>query len=72
MAFVRSLPVSAPRRHRPRRERSELGTWWSNASSAVKRSVFVDDLVYSIATDRVKVQRLDRFGEDVADLPLLP
>lgn len=45
-------------------------TWWSNASSAVKRSVFLDDLVYSIAGDRVKVQRMSHFGEDVADLSL--
>ncbi len=47
------------------------GTWWSNASSAVKRSVFLDDLVYSIAGDRVKVQRMSHFGEDVADLSLM-
>ncbi|CAN5864624.1 hypothetical protein BH11MYX4_BH11MYX4_21290 [soil metagenome] len=48
------------------------GTWWSNANSAVKRSVFLDDLVYSIAGDRVKVQRMGHFGDDVADLSLLP
>ena len=45
-------------------------TWWSNANSAVKRSVFLDDLVYSIANDRAKVQRMDHFGIDIADLPL--
>jgi uncharacterized secreted protein with C-terminal beta-propeller domain len=45
-------------------------TWWSAANSAVKRSVFLDDLVYSIASDRVKVQSMDHFGTDVADLPL--
>jgi uncharacterized secreted protein with C-terminal beta-propeller domain len=45
-------------------------TWWSQATSAVKRSVFVDDLVYSVAEDRVKVQRVSRLGVDVADLPL--
>ena len=44
-------------------------TWWSHASSTVQRSVFLDDLVYSIAGDRVKVQRLGHFGEDVADMP---
>lgn len=47
-------------------------TWWSNASSAVKRSLFLDDLVYSIAADRAKVQRMGHLGEDVADLPLMP
>ncbi len=46
------------------------GTWWSNATSAVKRSLFVDDLVYSIAADRLKVQRLGHFGSDVADIAL--
>ena len=47
-------------------------TWWSNATSAVKRSVFLDDLVYSIAGDRAKVQRMGAFGQDVADISLLP
>lgn len=45
-------------------------TWWSNANSAVKRSVFLDDLVYSIAGDRVKVARMPKMA-DIADLPLL-
>jgi uncharacterized secreted protein with C-terminal beta-propeller domain len=49
---------------------ANCSTWWSNATSAVKRSAFLDDLVYSIASDRVKVQRMGRFGEDVADLSL--
>jgi uncharacterized secreted protein with C-terminal beta-propeller domain len=43
-------------------------TWWANANSEVKRSVILDDLVYSIAEDRVKVQNLNRLGTDVADL----
>lgn len=47
-------------------------TWWSHAQSAVKRSIFLDDLVYSIAGDRAKVQRMGRFGIDVADLSLTP
>ena len=51
---------------------ANCSTWWSSATSAVKRSVFLDDLVYSIASDRVKVQRLGHFGEDLADLSLMP
>ncbi len=47
-------------------------SWWSTGGSAVKRSVFLDDLVYSIADDRVKVQRLGHFGDDVADIALAP
>ncbi len=38
----------------------------------MKRSVFLDDLVYSVAMDRVKVQRMSHLGVDVADLSLMP
>ena len=44
--------------------------WWSNPDSAVKRSIFMDDLVYSIASDRMKVQRLTELGTDVANIAL--
>ena len=46
---------------------TNCGTWWSHANSLVKRSVFLDDLVYSIAPDRVKVQRMSKLGQDLAD-----
>ncbi len=51
---------------------ASCSTWWSNANSVVKRSVFLDDLVYSIATDRLKVQRMGHLGEDIADIALMP
>lgn len=44
--------------------------WWSNASSVVKRSLFLDDRVWSVATDRAKVQRLQALGTDLADIQL--
>lgn len=50
---------------------AHCGTWWSNAGSTVKRSIFLDDLVYSLAMDRVKVQRMGGLGVDVADISLL-
>lgn len=43
--------------------------WWSNANSVVKRSLFIDELVYSMTMDRVKVQDMAHFGTDVADIP---
>jgi uncharacterized secreted protein with C-terminal beta-propeller domain len=52
--------------------RAHCGQWWSRSTTDVKRSVFVDDLVYSMATDRLKVQRMAALGKDVADLHLLP
>jgi hypothetical protein len=54
------------------RQDASCNDWWSNAQSAVKRSIFMDDLVFSIATDRMKVQRLGHLGEDVADIALAP
>jgi uncharacterized secreted protein with C-terminal beta-propeller domain len=47
-------------------------SWWSRSTSAVKRSMFLDELVYSIAGDRVKVQKLGALGTDVADIALGP
>jgi hypothetical protein len=47
-------------------------TWWSRATSQVKRSIFMDDLVFSIASDRMKVQRLSQLGQDLGDIPLSP
>ena len=49
----------------------DCGTWWAQAHSAVKRSIFLDDLVYSIADDRAKVQRMSAFGTDIANIPLM-
>jgi hypothetical protein len=46
--------------------------WWSQGTSAVKRSLFLDDLVYSLAADRLKVQRMGSFGKDIADIALAP
>jgi len=50
----------------------DCNTWWSDAKSQVKRSIFMDDLVFSIATDRMKVQRMSALGQDVSDIPLGP
>jgi hypothetical protein len=49
---------------------SSCNTWWSKSSSAVKRSLFLDDQVWSIAMDRAKVQRMTQLGHDLADIRL--
>ena len=49
---------------------AKCNTWWSRSTSVVKRSVILDDLVYSIASDRMKVQSLKHLGTDVADLDM--
>ena len=44
--------------------------WWSQASSEVKRSIFMDDFVYSISESVVKVQDLGKMGSDLASVKL--
>lgn len=46
------------------------GNWWTNARSEVKRSVMMDDFVYSISDRRVKVNGLSNLGSDVAVVAL--
>ena len=44
--------------------------WWTQASSEVKRSVIMDDFVYSISDKRVKINGLANLAIDLAVLPL--
>lgn len=53
-------------------DNSGCSNWWTRASSVVQRSVFMDDFVYSIAQDVIRVQNLDKLGTDVASVALKP
>ena len=44
--------------------------WWSRAGSDVQRSVFMDEFVYSIAPDVMRVQDLNMLGSDLAAVSL--
>lgn len=44
--------------------------WWTNARSEVKRSVIMDDFVYSVSERRVKVNGLANLGSDLAEVSL--
>ena len=44
--------------------------WWSNASSEVKRSIIMDDWVFSISTTRIKVNNLNALSTDVKELSI--
>ena len=46
--------------------------WWTNSSSVVKRSIFMDDFVYSVALDQIKIQNLAALGQDLANVSLVP
>lgn len=40
--------------------------WWTDSNSYVKRSIFMDDYVFSITEDTIKVNKLTAIGQDVA------
>ena len=40
--------------------------WWTNANSVVDRTIVMDDFLYAISENRVRVQALSALGTDVA------
>lgn len=46
------------------------GNWWTNGSSTVKRSLFLDEFVYSISDAELKVQSIEALGTNLATVPL--
>jgi hypothetical protein len=44
--------------------------WWANATSEVKRSIVMDDYVFSVSSRRIKVNALGALGTDVTDLSI--
>ena len=42
--------------------------WWSNASSEVRRSIIMDDFVFSISDRRIKVNNLNSLAQDVKEI----
>lgn len=45
-------------------------TWWTNATSTVKRSVVMDDYVFSVTDEVVKANHLANLPVDVAAIPI--
>jgi uncharacterized secreted protein with C-terminal beta-propeller domain len=54
----------------PQQSRSACSNWWTQATSQVKRSVFMDDYVYSIAQDLVQVANVNALGSPLVSLTL--
>lgn len=46
------------------------GNWWTNGSSTVKRSLFLDEFVYSISDAELKVRSIDALGTELVTVPL--
>jgi uncharacterized secreted protein with C-terminal beta-propeller domain len=46
--------------------RSACSNWWTNSDSKVKRSVFMDDYVFSVTEDEIRVNLVSELGTDIA------
>jgi hypothetical protein len=46
--------------------------WWTDSSSVVERSIFMDAYVFSASHQLIKVNQLDQLETDLASLRLLP
>ncbi|MDF2692026.1 MAG: putative lipoprotein [Labilithrix sp.] len=45
-------------------------SWWTNASSEVKRSIIMDDWIFSVSDTRIKVNNLAALATDVKELSI--
>ena len=46
--------------------RRACSNWWTQSNSYVKRSIFMDDYVFSITEDTIKANRMSALGTDVS------
>jgi hypothetical protein len=51
-------------------EEDSCYNWWTNSESHVKRAIFMEDYVYSIALDEIKVNAISVLGEDIVVINL--
>jgi uncharacterized secreted protein with C-terminal beta-propeller domain len=56
--------------HMPSQAVASCSNWWSQAGSPVKRSVIMDDYVFSVADDVVKAAALADLKKEIAVVPL--
>jgi uncharacterized secreted protein with C-terminal beta-propeller domain len=46
--------------------------WWTNSNSAVKRSLFLDNYVYSVSDTELKVRDVNALSTELVTVPLAP
>ncbi len=49
---------------------NQCSNWWTHSNSTVKRSIFMDDYVFSIAADVIKISKLNNLDNPVAEVSL--
>jgi uncharacterized secreted protein with C-terminal beta-propeller domain len=47
------------------------GNWWTNPNTQVKRSIFMDDFVYSIAMDKINISDIAALADPVSSVSLM-
>ena len=52
-------------------EYSACYNWWTDSNSIVKRSIFMDDYVYSVDPTVINIAPLDNLEATVASVPLV-
>jgi hypothetical protein len=50
---------------------SACGNWWTNSNSLVKRSIFMEDFVYSVAGDKINVAHVDDLSAVLVSIELM-
>jgi len=46
------------------------GNWWTDSNSQVKRSIFMDDFVYSVAMDLINVSHINTLDTPLTSVVL--
>jgi len=50
--------------------RGACSNWWTDSNSKVKRSIFMDDYVFSITEDEIRINLVSELGTDIAVISL--
>ena len=52
-------------------DKYQCGNWWTTGNSKVKRSIFMDDYVYSIAKDKIKAAQISDLEHPLTTIDLI-
>jgi len=66
--LVRTVPHVAPESRN--KYQGYCYNWWTQSNTYVKRSIFMDDYVFSITEDTIKANKLDSLETDIAIIHL--
>ncbi|MBI5478973.1 MAG: beta-propeller domain-containing protein [Deltaproteobacteria bacterium] len=62
------IPHSAPQQYQD--PYGTCGNWWTDSNSTVKRSIIMDDFVYSVALDKIEISAVTDLENPIATVAL--